>query len=312
MTEAVADLEKYRDYEAEVAALLQDWDRRSRDYAAGYREKLAIESEGLEEEIAFLRQRLDLAVSAAERARTLSRQGYSSTAVEELERQRVLDLEEALASKQRALAEQRLRRQLAERGVFIDEFGRNPDWAYASYDTIRLEQQQAEKRVAEATARLEKTRKDLAAARRSYADLSQAQVKAPAGAIVWSRIAGEGAAVTAGMPVVSWIDCGALLVDVPASDLLVGLLRPGMAASVAVEGESSERAGEVILARGAAAKLGVDDLAAIARGHDRATAQVLLALQRDPAVEGCPVGRAASVDFPDVGFLDLVGAFLRL
>ncbi len=310
--EAEAELEKLEAYDTYMRKLIADWQTRTTTYAAAFADKLDLESSGLKEEIAFLTERLHLAQEAVKRASALSDRGYVSAAAEEQERQTVLDIEEALAAKKRDLSTHQLRRSWANQGIYIDADGQNPNWAYQSEDVISLEHQKAIERVEVAKAALEKAKQDHSAALRSYRDLSSAVVTAPDGAIIWSRIAGEGAAVTAGAPIVSWIDCRDLLIDVPASDLLVGLVTPGMAAEIIVEGETKERQASVILARGAAGKLASEDLAAIARGHDADTAQVLLSLDDTSSIETCPVGRAASIDFTEISFLDLVWAYLRL
>ena len=69
----------------------------------------------------------------------------------------------------------------------------------------------------------------------------------------------------------------------------------------------------MLLTRGGAATLGTADLAAIAKGRTPGTGQVLVSLTASPEdVAACPIGEAASVDFPHVGFFDIVLARLRL
>jgi len=119
--------------------------------------------------------------------------------------------------------------------------------------------------------------------------------------------------VLPGTPVARWVDCQALLVDVPVSDIEVSLIVPGQRASVVLEGEGRSREGTVLLTRGSAATLDDGELAATAKGRDPGTAQVLLTLPHEPReFESCPVGRAAFVDFPGVGLVDIVLARLRL
>lgn len=301
--------------EAYVAAINDTglaWEVRAANYAAAFRKKLEVNALGLRDELKALSDHLELAVKSAERSGKLSTRGYASNAEEELALQKVLDLTEALAVKKKALSETELRLEQAIAGVYFDEFGRNPDWAFQSMDRIKLAQEEAQERLRHANAQLEQARLVLEAAEQSFIDQARATVRAPAGSIIWSRIAGEGAAVTPGVPIVSWIDCNDLLIDVPASDIMVSLLHPGGKAKVTLEGENRARDASIVLKRGAAATLGDDDLAAVASGHDSQTAQVLLALSDESAFETCPVGRAASIDFVDVSFFDLVIAFLRL
>jgi multidrug resistance efflux pump len=138
-------------------------------------------------------------------------------------------------------------------------------------------------------------------------------VAAPPGVMVWSLITAPGAAVQPGNPVASWVDCRDLLIDVPISDVEIGLLRPGAPANIVLEGERATRHGTVLLLRGAAATIGAVDLAAIAKGRRPGIGQALVQLRPDPAdVAACSIGHAAYVDFPEVGLIDLIRARLRL
>jgi hypothetical protein len=130
---------------------------------------------------------------------------------------------------------------------------------------------------------------------------------------MWSVLAGAGAAVEVGTPVAEWIDCDVMLVDVPVSDLEVGLLRKDMPADVVLEGETEVRKGSVLLTRGAASVLGSADLAALAKGHGDGRGQVILSLEHTPEdAEDCPIGVAAWVDFPEIDLIDELRARLRL
>ena len=68
-----------------------------------------------------------------------------------------------------------------------------------------------------------------------------------------------------------------------------------------------------ICTRGAAATVGADDLAALAKGRHPGVGQVLVKLEPSAAdIEACPIGAAAYVDFPAIGILDVLRARLRL
>jgi hypothetical protein len=153
----------------------------------------------------------------------------------------------------------------------------------------------------------------LASVKDSYEKGRRQPISAPPGAMVWSLIAFPGAAVQPGTPVVSWIDCSIMLIDVPVSDVELALLRKGSAANVVMEGERKLRKGTVFLTRGAAATMGADDLAALAKGRTPGIGQVLVKLEPSSAdIEACPIGTAAYVDFPEIGVLDILRARLRL
>jgi hypothetical protein len=154
--------------------------------------------------------------------------------------------------------------------------------------------------------------KILASVRRVYENARVQPVKAPPDGYVWSLIASPGGYVLAGAPIASWIDCGIMLVDVPVSDVELALLQTDSPARVVIEGDLQARNGKVYLTRGAAATLGADDLAALAKGRTSGTGQVLVELSPTPEdIEACPIGAAAYVDFPDIGVLDVLRARLR-
>ena len=117
-----------------------------------------------------------------------------------------------------------------------------------------------------------------------------------------------------GSPIAEWLDCSVMLVDVPASDIEVALLRPGMEAEVVLEGEHQPRQATILLTRGSAGTLGFDTLAALAKGRSAGRGQVLLRLE--PTAEDirptCPVGLSAFVEFPQVDPIDILRARLRL
>jgi hypothetical protein len=154
--------------------------------------------------------------------------------------------------------------------------------------------------------------KILASVRRVYENARVQPVKAPPDGYVWSLIASPGGYVLAGAPISSWVDCSIMLVDVPVSDVELSLLQTDSPARVVIEGDRQARNGKVYLTRGAAATIGADDLAALAKGRSPGTGQVLVELSPTPEdIEACPIGAAAYVDFPDIGVLDVLRARLR-
>ena len=207
----------------------------------------------------------------------------------------------------------RVRRQAADNSVFITADGEDPDWVRGGRLELKLEKKQARLELRQAQAELALATTALEAAAQDFQRLSQGQVRAPPGSIVWSERAAPGATVRAGNPVAEWLDCSSLMVDVPVSDAEVSLIRPGMQAEVVLEGESLSREARVLLTRGSASTLGRDDLAALAKGRHEGVAQVLLELAHEPGeFQNCPVGRAAYVDFPGIGLIDVIRARLRL
>jgi multidrug resistance efflux pump len=155
--------------------------------------------------------------------------------------------------------------------------------------------------------------KILASVKSAYEAARFQPVKAPPDAYVWSLIAAPGDFVRAGAPVATWVDCSFMLVDVPVSDVELALLRTDAPARIVIEGDPKVRDGKVYLTRGAAATIGADDLAALAKGRHPGIGQVLVQFQPSAAdIWECPIGAAAYVDFPDIGVLDVLRARLRL
>jgi multidrug resistance efflux pump len=154
--------------------------------------------------------------------------------------------------------------------------------------------------------------KILASAKNAYENERLQPVKAPPDSYIWSLIASPGTYVLAGAPVASYVNCGFMLVDVPVSDVELALLQTDAPAKIVIEGDRQVRLGKVYLTRGAAATVGADDLAALAKGRHSGVGQVLVKFDPSPEdIEACPIGAAAYVDFPDIGMIDILRARLR-
>jgi multidrug resistance efflux pump len=167
--------------------------------------------------------------------------------------------------------------------------------------------------LADAKVEAEGAEKILASVKSAYEAARFQPVKAPPDAYVWSLIAAPGDFVRAGAPVATWVDCSFMLVDVPVSDVELALLRTDAPARIVIEGDPKVRDGKVYLTRGAAATIGADDLAALAKGRHPGIGQVLVQFEPSAAdIWECPIGAAAYVDFPDIGVLDVLRARLRL
>lgn len=167
--------------------------------------------------------------------------------------------------------------------------------------------------LADAEVEAKSAEKILASVKSAYEAAKFQPVKAPPDAYVWNLIAAHGDFVRAGAPVASWVDCRFMLVDVPVSDVELALLRTDAPARIVIEGDQKVRNGKVYLTRGAAATIGADDLAALAKGRHPGVGQVLVQFEPSAAdIWECPIGAAAYVDFPDIGILDILRARLRL
>lgn len=310
MGERVAHLQAQLDELEDTAAR---WKRRSAIYGEVFRDSIEAELAGLEAEMDFVGRQRELSARVSSRLATLAAKGNASRSTAD---ERMAETME-LASREKQLEKQiRLTRRRAEaagKGVFVAADGSNPDWVYDSDDVLELRLIESADALAEATAALARLAAERKAAEAHLTRSSVAEVSAPAGSLVWSVAVAPGATVARGAPLVEWIDCRRPLVDVPVSEVAVALLPPGTAAEVRIDGLEGALGGEVVYVRGAAARLGRDVLAAVAGGHEAGDAQVLVAL--DPGLfeaGDCPVGRAAFVDFPEVGPLRRLLASLRL
>ena len=206
-----------------------------------------------------------------------------------------------------------VRREAAERGIFIEDDGSDPSWAHVSDFSVELEIARARLDLEDALATRRETESALAAEQAAFELLRETSVVVPPGMVIESIEVESASTVTAGQVLVRWVDCADLLVDVPVSDAELPLIRPGMPATVLLEGEREERNGSVLIARGSAATFDERTLASVAKGWRPGLAQVIVDIT-DTIEDGdeCPLGRAAYVEFPEVGLLDVIRARLRL
>jgi multidrug resistance efflux pump len=312
------DLARYRVKELqsfleEVMTLDEERGDLKARYANTFRAQLDAEIASLETKIDVAIGRMGVMQKVTARSEELARRGTGSETTADEARIRVAELELTIAELQADLDYARVRRQAADHSVFITREGEDPEWVRGGRQELKLEKKQARLELRGAHAELELATAALAEAQDDLRRRSEGAVKAPPGSLVWSQVVAPGAAARAGDPVAEWLDCSVLLIDVPVSDAEVSLIRPGAEAEVVLEGETVARTARVLLTRGSASPLGRDDLVALAKGRRDGGAQVLLELPHEPGdFQACPVGRAAYVDFPDVGLIDVIRARLRL
>jgi len=282
-------------------------------YATTFRAQLDADIAGLEWQLSSARLQLETMRKIADRKGGLADRGVATETTADEARIQVGALELEIAGLGATLAHNRVRREAANDSVFITAAGEDPAWVLGDRLELKLAKTEARVGLREAQSELALALDALATAEREFEALSQAVVEAPPGSVLWSRSVASGATVMAGDSVAKWLDCSDLMIDVPVSDAEVPLIRPGMRTEVILEGESRTREGLVLLTRGSASTLTQDDLAAIAKGRTEGVAQTLLKLAVDDhEFERCPVGRAAYVEFPDVGLIDVLRARLRL
>jgi multidrug resistance efflux pump len=304
------------EHEAQVAGLERiaaDWRARRDTYAATFRQQMQVEVDGARRELGYLTRRLGFVRALAERKEALARRGSTAQSESDEANAELAELELQRVQQEKVIALAELRLAAAMQGSYLLDDGADPDWAVRTSQELDLELVRITGELASARAELVEAKLVADAEAELFEILNEGKVAAPPGSVIWSMIVGAGAAVDIGSPVAQWLDCGELLVDVPLSDVEVALLEIGAEADVVLEGETESRRGKVFLTRGSAATLGSPDLAAIAKGRQPGVGQALLRLEVRPGdTETCPVGRAAFVDFPRLGLIDILRARLRL
>lgn len=239
-------------------------------------------------------------------------QTTSATALDET-RVRMTQLELERARIEAKLDYAKVRRAATEDGIFMEADGSDPNWAQVTDIDLDVQAFRLHVELTEAIAAHKEAGAEHKAAKANLSRLQEAVITVPPGAFIESIAVPRGATVAAGDVLLTWVDCSVRLVDVPVSDAELPLIRPGMPASVIMEGDSRTYKATVLLTRGSTATLGRKTLAAVSKGRRPGVAQVILELDGAQIPEGvCPVGRAAYVRFPDVGLIDVIRARLRL
>jgi len=298
----------------EVEALQANRQRLKSAYAGAFKAEIQSEIENYERQAEVLGERIQILQRLIERQESLESVEALSEAVLDETKLRVSDLlqQEAQVIAQLKLA--RLRQQLASEGVYVSAEGDDPGWVRESEVTLRLESYELRHRLAEANVEVKDSEALLEVEEALLGRLTNAEVTAPPGSFIERVHTIPGTTVKAGDTILEWANCQQLLVDVPVSDAEVALLAPGMPAEVVMEGERAAREGVIEFLRGSSAIIGRESLVAVAKGRGTrksAQAVVRLSTQASPG-EACPIGRAAFVEFPDVGVIDVILARLRL
>lgn len=282
-------------------------------YRKVYLKELKAELHGTRQQLQRGQAELETLTRLANRKQKLARSGSASHSDVDEAHTRRLAMGRVLAHLVEEESKQVARYEAALADIIVLDDGSDPDWGERTLHELDSEIAHAGYHLAEAKATLETAKAQASAEAENFKNLTHGHVKAPAGAVLWSTIVGEGAAVDIGTPVASWIDCDLLLVDVPVADAEVPLLPPGTDAKVIFEGDARAHNAFVYLTRGSASTIKEDDLAALAKGREAGIGQVILLLELDrQEMEHCPVGHAAYVDFPDIGLIDVIRARLRI
>ncbi|MGH6735050.1 MAG: hypothetical protein ACRECX_03080 [Methyloceanibacter sp.] len=320
LAKAQADLDKAENRVAALQSLIGSLqvaiDSRSKeaeDYASAFMRDLDARILTTAADITTTKERLRLARVHSARLARLSSSGYASQSAADVAAAAVLEEKRALIRLEGELQRAEQRREAAEHNTLLLDDAEDGAVALRSLDDFRVNLNRSVWELEAAKTDAITAAEVLEKAQALYERNRRAPIEAKPGAMVWSLIAAPGVAVQPGTPVMSWIDCSVMLVDVPVQDVEIALLPPGASVDIVIEGEHEVRKGTVVLKRGAAATIGQVDLAAIAKGRQPGIGQVLVKLDPSPAdIDACPIGSAAYVDFPGVGLIDILKARLRL
>lgn len=297
-----------RDHEALVALRRSQADA----FALTFKRNLDVSIPAMTELVAANRRRLLAERAEAGRRSAVAEEGLEPQTAADAAKARTAAAEFDIADWQGTLDRAVIRRSAADAGAFVLDDLSDAGAAQRSFEDARIARARAAAELAVAREALASAQAVVDRAARVSTENRTAPLVARPGGLVWNVFVGAPAAVHAGTPVATWVDCRVLLVDAPVSDAGLSLLRPGASASVVLEGERRAREGTVLLLRGSASTMGSSELAAVAKGRHPGVGQAIVKLEPTAAdLEACPVGRAAFVHFPDVTVLSVARARLR-
>lgn len=231
------------------------------------------------------------------------------------------DLESAESIYQAALADLsanqqergRLERQLQE--IQQSVFNINaPDGALLTRQSVQeldIEVMRLEQALGDSRARMRASEAELESALEAYRNASMADVEVPAGTVVWNTHTALGAWANEGSPILSFVDCSSLLLDVAVDDATLELIEPGMEVNLRLFGSFAHHKGKVILVRGSSAlKSDQPVLAAEVENRGNRKGRVLAQLDSssliDTPAESCGIGRTAYAEFEGINMFEMV------
>lgn len=288
-------------------------DQKIARYANVFRSELDTRIKSLQTELSVIEDLINIVERELSRKQTLLQNNVGSKAALDEAELKKAELKLEKSKVETELAYTLFRYTAANKNVFLDEEGSDPPWAQVidyEFDMLIL---QTQFDLNNAVIEHKEAEKSYAISKDDLELLREAIVSVPSGAVVQSIEVPEGATVSAGEILVRWADCSDLLVDVPVSDAELALIKPGMKAYVVIEGDRESREAQVLLTRGSTATLAQNDLAAVGKGRRAGIAQVIVQLPSSTLPENeCLIGRAANVQFPNVGIIDIIRVRLRL
>ena len=305
-------LEQARDERPRLAArlssaqaLLAELTEQTRQFREARIRQLEARRDGLTAAAAAAHARCLDAAATVERANWLSSQGAGTT-VQANQARRDADVaaQNEIAA-QREIAANDVELDAARRGVFVgDSYNDRPTSAQRA-DDLSQQVVDFEQALDACDRRVARLSQDLTDEQARYAELSSANVVAPARGSVWEVLTAPGEQVRQGQELMRVLDCGGALVTATVGESVYDRLRLGSPARFQPRDGGDDLAGTVVSLTGsstAPANFAIEP-SAMARGAYHVTVSIPgLAGRRD-----CDVGRTGRVIF-DAAHADLIDA----
>lgn len=296
-----------------LAALRRNAGQRNAELT-GYTHSVALELEQRRLILADRAQALLAAVeqtrSSLERARTLHENDNFSDADLQAAESRYLEANAQLT--QNRQDQDRLEQQVAEirQGIFQVSVPDGPLLTRNMVQALDVEIARSELQLRELESRVQANQAELDAARALLQQNAKAEVALPPGATVWDINVSVGNYVSAGTPLLSWVDCGNLLVDIAVDDATLELMSDGQQVRVRPYGTFDFLHGPISLSRGSSSLGSVDHLAAAVQHRGPREGRVIADLGEtrlsDESHQACGIGRTAYAEFEGISFLETV------
>ncbi|MDX1556423.1 MAG: HlyD family efflux transporter periplasmic adaptor subunit, partial [Xanthomonadales bacterium] len=189
-----------------------------------------------------------------------------------------------------------------------------PDGALLTRQSVQqldLEVMRLEQALGDSEARLNATSAELQQASLAYLQASTANVEVPEGQVIWNMHTTPGAWANEGSPLLTFVDCSRLLLDIAVDDATLELIEPGTQVNVRQFGSFRYHTATVILVRGSSAlKSDIPVLAAEVEHRGTRKGRVLARFDTaelpDGPAKSCGIGRTAYAEFEDINLFEML------
>jgi len=232
---------------------------------------------------------------ALERASKLNESGFQSrAALQRAEREAKVAARSVEAARQR-LVGANVELEAARRGVFVGDSYNDIPRSAQRVDELQQQIVEISSELQERKVRKSHLEAELVEERKRFADLSRADISAPAPGRVWEVLTAPGEDVRRGQELVRVLDCGGTVVTASVSEGAYNKLRIGGPASFHLRGERPEHKGRIVGLNGLAtvsANLAIEQKALVREPYHVTIEVPDLAKAAD-----CYVGRTGKVTF---------------